>query len=79
MNSYVFMDQESNNRQWLLDFFGLPPPRNGRDDHVCPEGHHGRHNEKYRQVGYNLMNTYVFMDLESKIRQWLLNFLGFLP
>ena len=64
-NSHVFMDQALQNRHRFLG----SPPRNGRDDHVCPEGHHGPHNDENDRYGVNLMNSYLFMDTDPKKRQ----------
>jgi len=44
-------------------------PRNGRDDHVCPKGSPWSTYQKIRELGYNLMKSYMFMDQESTNRQ----------
>ena len=46
---------------------------------MSPKGHHGRHAKKIREWGYNLMNSYVFMDQEFTNRPLLLDFWRLLP
>ena len=60
--------EESQEIEQSLPILGTPP-RNDRDDHVCPKGHHGRSNDKISEMGSNLMNRNLFMDQESKNRQ----------